>query len=127
MDHVRCLAGVLKHPKFSVRSKFSIFAINSHVLQVPAATPAYSINLMWEKIEVRSLDCMLFDIKDDVESSLSNFRILKRLNVREMSSCLIVTLVFIRWPSCPYEIGFDRVDILFPAATLSFEVVHAEP
>lgn len=117
----------MKHPKLSVRSKFSIFAINSYILQVPVATPAYSINLMWEKIEVRSLDCMLLDIKDDVESSLSNFWIPKRLNVGEMSSGLIVTLVFIRWPSCPYEIRFDRVGKLFPAATLSFEVVHVEP
>src|SRR5271156_4959602 len=61
-----------------------------------------------------------------MECCLFQLRLLEGLNVGEVFSCLKGAFALASWAASPCKIGFDSINMLFPATAFPFKLIDSE-
>lgn len=85
-----------------------------HISRVLRRLSPISAHFLGHSVKIQFINQMLFDVEDNVERGLFQLGCFKGLDMGKVFSAFVLA----EWASCPEKIGFDGVNILFPAATL---------
>ena len=69
---------------------------------------------------------LLLDIKYYMKDFLFHLRRLKGLNVGKVSICDMFILKLIDLKSCPFEVGLNGVNVIFPVVAHLLKLIYAE-
>jgi hypothetical protein len=122
---------ILRFKRILERPDFSMLKVSwpapreeLDILQIAIFVTTHTVDFMGHVVKVRVLKRMLLHVKDHMECRLVYFERLKGLDMGKVLSCRPVAFVLADWVTSPREVGFDGVNMLFPATSFPFEFMH---